>query len=354
MKIGIVNDITLTVRVLDDYLHNNTNHQVIWRAYNGIEAVERCAAETPDLILMDLIMPEMGGVEATREIMKNSPCAILIVTSSVKGNLSKVYEAMGHGALDVVKTPTIQIQGVFESTHELLKKINTIETLLGYKSNKTNSIFVSPTQKQSNMSINVPPMVALGASTGGPMAVAEILSQMPADIPFAISIIQHIDEEFTLGLAKWLSGHTHLPVKIAKEGVKPEAGVVYLSGYNKHLLIDSDCNFYYTEDPLSNPYKPSVDLFFSSLAQNWPNDVIGVILTGMGCDGARGLKELRSIGCYTIAEDKSTCVIYGMPKVAEEIDAAVSVLPLDNIGVTILEKLGRKEITRMKGEPVNG
>ncbi|MEC7840409.1 MAG: chemotaxis response regulator protein-glutamate methylesterase [Chlamydiota bacterium] len=349
MKIGIVNDIPLTVKILDDYLYKHTNHEVVWRAFNGVEAVELCARETPDLVLMDLIMPEMDGVESTRLIMKNSPCAILIVTSSVKGNLSMVYQAMGHGALDVVKTPTIQVEGDIESTHDLLKKINTIQTLLGYKSKSISTKVIASENKKSIKKAIVPPMLAMGASTGGPMAVAEILSQIPLGIPFAITIIQHIDEEFTLGLAKWLSSHTPLPVVVAKEGVVAEPGHVYLSGYNKHLLVNEDCSFHYSEKPLSNPYKPSVDLFFSSLANNWSNDVIGVILTGMGCDGASGLKELRDMGNYTIAEDQTTCVIYGMPKVAVKIGAAESILPLDNIGPAVMERFERKKSCTVKG-----
>lgn len=337
MKIGIVNDISLAVRVLSKFIHERTEHKVIWHAYNGKEAVERCAHETPDLILMDLVMPVMDGVKATKIIMERHPCAILIVTSSIKTNLSLVYEAMGVGALDVVRTPTIEEHQTFDTRNELLKKINTIETLLGYKLSKKGLNSTKEPQKKIFKSGTLP-LLIMGASTGGPMSLAEIISKFPANIPFATIIIQHLDEEFTAGFSRWLGQQTEIKVQIAKEGDIPKAGHAYLSGQNKHLIMNANGAFAYDDEPSSNPYKPSIDVFFLSIAENWPGKFVAALLTGMGCDGARGLKKLRDIGWHTISESQESCVIYGMPKVALEINAVSVSLHLDKIAHEILKK----------------
>lgn len=337
MRIGIVNDISMAVRVLSKFIHERTDHKVIWHAYNGKEAIEHSSKETPDLILMDLVMPVMDGVKATKIIMENNPCAILIVTSSIKTNLSLVYEAMGAGALDVVRTPTIIEGQNFDSRNELLKKINTIETLLGYKISKKN-LFETDGKLKKIFKSDTLPLLILGASTGGPMSIAEIISKFPANVPFATIIIQHLDEQFTLGFSRWLSQQTAIKVQIAHEGEHPKAGHAYLSGQNKHLTISPKGFFAYDDEPSSNPYKPSIDVFFFSIAENWPGKFIAALLTGMGCDGARGLKRLREIGWHTIAESEKSSVIYGMPKVAMEIEAASVSLDCDKISEEIIKK----------------
>ena len=343
MKIGIVNDVSMAVRVLSKVIEDSTNHHIIWHAYDGLEAVNKCAQQTPDLILMDLLMPVMDGVTATQKIMHKNPCAILIVTSSVEKNLSLVYEAMGHGALDVVKTPTVGIEFLTEDRSDLLKKISTIEALLGYKIkkiNKNEKKFPHIELRSSTI-----PLLVIGASTGGPMSIAEILSKFPENSPFATVIIQHMDQEFTKGFAKWLGEHTKIKVEVAQEGKFPKKGCAYIAGQNKHLKLRSNGTFYYVEEPMENPYKPSVDVFFASVAMHWPGKFVATLLTGMGCDGAQGLKQLKDLGWHTIAESKESCVIYGMPKVAVSIGAVSSILHLDLIAEEILSRIPNSYIS---------
>lgn len=309
MRIAVVNDTMIEVELLRRLITSHPEYQLAWVASNGEEAVAKALEDTPDLILMNLIMPRMDGVAATERIMKNSPCAILIVTSGVKEHSDRIFAAMGHGALDVIDTPSLQ-------DRTLLDKIATIRKLI----NKSPSPFRS-----------VPPLLAIGASTGGPKAVAQILSQLPPDFNCPTVVIQHVDAQFAQGLSEWLNEQSTLPVEIAKENQPLEGGKVFLSSTNDHLVLTPQQTFHYTPNPKDTPFRPSVDVFFTSARQHWRGKGIGVLLTGMGNDGAEGLKQLREAGWHTIAQDEATSVVYGMPKAAKDIGAAVEILGIDGI-----------------------
>lgn len=338
MRIGIVNDLKITVEFLKLIIHEMGVHETAWVAVNGAEAVEKCAQDTPDLILMDLIMPIMDGVKATELIMKNSPCAILIVTASVGANASKVFEAMGYGALDVVKTPSIMQKEDRQHGKDLKKKIDTIARYLGMKAIDKK---IEP-QKKFVPVENVPPLIVMGASTGGPMALARVLNKLPGNSPFAIVIIQHVDEQFAAGLAVWLGKQISLKVRIAEEGEIPAPGQVLIAGKDKHLTLTSKLTLHYQDEPLDIPYRPSVDVFFESVALEWPEESIGVLLTGMGSDGARGLKMLYDKSWHTLAQNKDSCVVFGMPKSAIELGGVSETLSLEDIAAKILLLMNRK------------
>lgn len=326
MKIGIVNDLPVATEALRRAIGLKPEHHVIWVANNGAEAVAMCNKQRPDLVLMDLLMPVMDGVEATRRIMASTPCAILIVTVSVGNNAWRVFEAMGHGALDAVDTPALGSGNPQHSAAPLLAKIDIIDKLIGDKGR-----FHNATKHHGAAHLSQQRIVAIGASAGGPAALAIILRSLPRDFPGAIVIIQHVDEQFATSMAEWLSQHSALPVRVAAEGDSPVVGTVLLAGTNDHLVLKTASQLGYTPNPREYVYRPSVDVFFQSISQLWPGEAIGVLLTGMGRDGALGLKSLRTHGHYTIAQDKASSAVYGMPKAAATIDAAVDILPLDRI-----------------------
>ncbi len=328
MRIAIVNDMLIAVEALRRVLVTVPEYQIAWIARDGAEAVAKCIQDTPDLILMDLIMPVMDGVEATRQIMSHCPCAILVVTSTVSGNAGKVFEAMGYGALDAINTPILGAGGGTEGGASLLAKITTIGKLIGKSSKK--SFGISEPEKRSLNKRHLP-LIAIGSSTGGPQALAKIISKWKADLPAAVAIVQHVDEQFSTGLAEWLNNQSPLPVAIATPGSYLEKGKILLAGTNDHLILRPNHTLAYTEEPRDNPYRPSVDAFFQSVAQYWPGKGVGVLLTGMGKDGAEGLKTLRGAGWHTIAQDRATSVVYGMPKAAADLQAAVEILPIDAI-----------------------
>jgi two-component system response regulator WspF len=288
---------------------------------------------------MDLIMPEMDGVEATRQIMANSPCAILVVTASVTQHASLVFQAMGCGALDAVSTPTIGIDAKGQGQEEFLKKIRTIGRLLdATHRNAPIKVREAATPEKSDKWL-----IAIGASTGGPGAVAKVLSKFPADIKAAVIVVQHVDEQFAPGLAEWLNQQSKLPVLLAMPGDRIENGKVLVAGTNDHLVIKEDRTLGYNHEPAANPYRPSVDVFFESVLNNWQGRCVAALLTGMGRDGAEGLLKLRKSGVFTIAQDAATCAVYGMPKAAAELNAADKILPIDSIAEALMNNMSARK-----------
>lgn len=342
VRIAIVNDMQMAIEALRRGIRSYSDHQIAWVAWNGEEAVQRCKEDTPDLILMDLIMPLMNGVEATRRIMAESPCPILIVTSSVDTNAALVFEAMGAGALDAIKTPVLQGQGLRagEGFSGLLSKIDTIHKLT--RNNHKKVVTAAVEKRVVPSSVSHCPLVAIGSSSGGPLALSTILSVLPADFPAAIVIVQHVDEHFAKQLMLWLAEQSALPFALAKEGEVPRVGSVLVAGTNDHLAIGSDGKLLYTPHPRDYVYRPSVDIFFESVAKHWHNRVTGVLLTGMGRDGATGLLKLRQMGYHTIAQDRPSSAVYGMPKAAADLNAAVEIMAVEDIARRLVELVKRE------------
>lgn len=340
MRIAIANDMGLAVEVLKRVLISSREHEIAWVARDGLEAVEKCRQDRPDLILMDLVMPRLSGVEATRQIMLESPCAILVVTASVNSLARDVFEALGAGALDAIKTPHLGLQ--MDGT-ALLAKIRVISRLLSPKKVQTEK--VEPTAKQREE--QAPPLLVLGSSSGGPKALVQLLSSFPADFPASVAVVQHIDTEFVPGLVSWLQKHCALPVSMAINHQKPRPGEVLVAATEGHLKMSASGRYIYSMEPSNLVHRPSVDVFFQSVAKNWPASVIGVILTGMGSDGSDGLLALRQAGHHTIAQDRESSAIYGMPKAAADKKAACEILSIDHIGSAIISKLRKEESRRV-------
>lgn len=337
MRIAIVNDMLLAVESLRRGVLAMGIHQVAWVARDGAEAVQRCADDRPDLILMDLLMPVMDGVEATRQIMTKTPCPILIVTTSMDSQSARVFEAMGAGALDAVNTPVLDPQSEIyacDSCETFQSKLKTIEKLTRVTL-PGRSVYVKQ-PKDVNVR-GAGRLVVIGSSTGGPQALAQILSHLPADYPAPVIIIQHVDAQFAGELATWLNKQCALNVRLAREGDCAETGTVLLAGTNNHLVMHSNQYLGYTHSPAELAYRPSVDVFFDSVAKHWKGRVAAALLTGMGRDGAQGLLQLREHGAHTIAQDQASCVVYGMPKAAADLHAAIDILPLDNIAPTLIK-----------------
>lgn len=335
MRIAIVNDMNLAVAALRRVVESVPGYRVAWTAADGEEAVRKCAAATPDLVLMDLIMPRMDGAAATAEIMRQSPCPILIVTASVQGNSEKVYEAMGYGALDAARTPTLGPGGDLSGADQLLQKIARIGAMNGGTRRREVAPKAPAAAAPASGSV-FPPLVAIGSSTGGPQALSQLLSVLPADYKGCVIVVQHVDVNFASGLAQWLDQNVALPVSIIQEGERPQAGTVKIAATDDHLVIRSDGTFAYSPEPRDLVYRPSVDVFFHSLAALRGVTGIAALLTGMGRDGADGLLALRNRNWVTVAQDAGSCVVYGMPKAAVELNAASHILPPRAIAKLIL------------------
>ena len=279
--------------------------------------------------------------------MAATPCPILLVTSSVTGNFSKVYEAMGHGGLDAVNTPVLGPDGKVQDAEGLLARLaklarakEAVASTGLFTALSTKAAAPPPAKPETGTSL--PPVLALGASTGGPDALARILHVLPATLPAAVIVVQHIGVDFAPSLLTWLQGQTSLRLKAAAEGVELRPGEVLLAATNDHLVVRSDRRLGFTAEPVDYPYRPSVDALFYSLAAHWPRPGVAVLLTGMGADGAKGLLKLRQSGWFTIAQDQATCVVYGMPQAAALLDAACRIVPLPEIAAVIQAELPRR------------
>jgi two-component system response regulator WspF len=332
MRIAIVNDMRAAAEALRRVVDSLPDHEVAWTAVDGVEAVALAKRDRPDLILMDLLMPHLDGVQATRQIMAAAPCAILVVTATVSGNISLVYEAMGFGALDAVDTPILGTAGEVSGAGALVEKIGVIAKIVGATEPRKTS--------RAPAAAATPRLLVVGASTGGPKAISDLLLPLPRDWNVATLVVQHVDVAFSQGLAKWLGDRTSRPVRVVAHGQQPQAGDVLLAGTNDHLVLSKGRTLEYRDEPRDVFFRPSVDVFFESVAEHWPQTGVALLLTGMGKDGARGLMKLRSRGWHTIAQDEATSVVWSMPKAAIDAGAACEVLAIDRMPLVVSARLG--------------
>ncbi len=335
MRIALVNDVKMAIEALRRVVESMPEASVAWIAEDGQQAVDKCQADRPDLVLMDLIMPQLDGVQATRQIMQASPCPILVVTATVTGNCSKVYEALGYGAVDAVNTPVLGRDQRVSGGEELIRKVRNVMRLQAAAAVEAPpgcSATVAASGRPFPVHV---PLVVIGASTGGPQALGQVLTRLSPPLSFAVVVVQHLDPLFVPGLAEWLQQETGLPFQLIRQGDRPLAGTVHLASTTDHLVIGADGQFRYVREPATQVFRPSVDVFFTSLGQHRVRPGVAVLLTGMGRDGAAGLKSLREAGWQTIVQDQATSVIWGMPGAAADLDAADQVLPVHQIGPAI-------------------
>jgi two-component system, chemotaxis family, response regulator WspF len=336
MRVGLAHDDPREVPALRRLIESVPDYRVVWVAVNGAEAAEKCRQRPPELVLMKLNLPVMDGVQATRVITENTGCPVLILTPALGDNSGRVFEAMGHGALDVVRAPVFGDSGEVSGGQELLRKMSVISRLIGEKPRPAAS--VSRRARAEKAEVH---MVAVGASTGGPKALASILADLPAHFDAAVIVVQHVDIQFARGLAEWLNAQTPLQVELAREGAIPCAGSVLVAGTEDHLILGPDQALHYVTEPRDYPYRPSVDTFFRSLRSNWPRKDTALLLTGMGRDGAQGLLGLKEAGWHTIIQDEQTSTVFGMPKAAAECGAATEILPLSRIAEALIRQIKR-------------
>jgi two-component system response regulator WspF len=343
MRVGIVNDQRLATEALRRIVLSEPIHQVAWTAVDGHDAVRKCHEDLPDVVLMDLVMPVMNGAEATRQIMQLSPCPVLVVTATVSGNYTLVCEALGHGAYDAVCTPLLGDRSPREAGADLLAKLHSVDQIRqqlkinrGPAEDPQSRLSPMPTARPRSI-----PLVAIGASTGGPQALEKVISSWPADFPAAVVVVQHIAADFAGPLAQWLQENSELDVRTVVHGESPHAGTVLVAATNDHLVMGNDRRFLYRVEPSGNPYRPSVDVLFESLAENWQAPSVAVVLTGIGRDGAQGLLKLRQRGWHTISQDENTSVVFGMPRAASQLGAAKRILPIGDMAHHIAGHVAR-------------
>jgi two-component system chemotaxis response regulator CheB len=335
----LVADDSGTARQLLSYVINQTaDMQTVGEARDGREAVDMAAELQPDVILMDITMPHMDGLEATRLIMRKSPTPIVVVSASFTGRETEIaFQALRLGALTVMPKPAApetpaqqaQIDGLV-NTLRAMSDVRVIHHRWNGKPPVSNGSATKDLPAVPVSATVSPEITAIVSSTGGPAALSEILRRLPVDVGLPIVIIQHIAADFLPSLVEWLSGVTLLAVKIAEEGEQPQVGTVYFAPGDRHLALTAERRF--TSDVQRNTrHVPSGDVLLESVARHYGEQAIGVILTGMGRDGARGLLSMHHAGAVTIAQDEASSVVYGMPCEAVNLNAAQHVLALMEI-----------------------
>jgi chemotaxis response regulator CheB len=323
MRLAIVHGSPGVARALQRALQESGEHEVLWTAQRAASALGQLKDRVPELLLLDAATSDPSCVEMTRQVVLSKTCAVLLLADRPQTQMTRIYEAMGHGALDVVACP-LGPDGKLASCALVRAKVRTLAKVLALSA-------PPPRRTRSKHAA----LVAIGASTGGPQALFRILSELPAELSPAIVVVQHVDSEFSVGLSQWLQEATRLRVSLATTGVAPRAGEVLLATSEEHLVMTAAGTLAYTEEPRHSPYRPSIDVLFNSLAEHYATPAIAVLLTGMGRDGAIGLKSLREAGWHTIAQDEASSVVFGMPKAAIELGAAERVLSLDSMAAGI-------------------
>lgn len=333
----MIDDSSVSRDLLTYILETDPRLKVIGYAENGEEALNGLKYQTADVITMDINMPIIDGFETTRRIMQTKPIPIVIVSSSYNRDESeKSFLAIEAGALAIIQKP----QGIYDHSLilELLEIIHTISgsKLITRRKGLSNSTSLLPKSREQNLHAYPISAIAIGASLGGPIAVQKILSSLPSNIPVPILLVQHISKGFTQGFADWLQKSSNLRIKIAEHREFAQPGCVYIAPDENYMTILEGNIIALESIPKDDP-KPGIGKLFLSMAKAYGPRAIGVILTGMGKDGAAELLDMRQRGALTIAQDESSCVLFGMPKEAIQLGAAKLVLPLDEIAETLMK-----------------
>ncbi|KTD09421.1 chemotaxis-specific protein-glutamate methyltransferase CheB [Legionella jamestowniensis] len=334
IKVLIVDDSKVTTQLLRTVLEEEPNIEVVGCAGDGVEAVRLTKQLRPDLVTMDIFMPNMDGVEATRKIMQHCPTPIIILSSYVSDNESKiVFNALQAGALSIIEKPKrIQGEGFSKIRRQLINSIKTLANVHVVPRKLRQEL--KPTVIQVTKTAAIYNILALGTSTGGPTALGSILSALPENFPLPVVVVQHIADGFLSGLVSWLQQKSKLVMEIAQDNQTLLPGHVYFAGDGAHLVITKGDRTPVATLEGSAPidyFKPSITVLFSSLAKNYPGTAIGGLLTGMGRDGAEGLLLMKQANCLTFTQSEATSVVYGMPAAAVSLNATEQILDLEKI-----------------------
>lgn len=338
-RVLVVDDSPLARDIITAILQEDPEIEVVGQAENGQIAVELVEHLRPNLVTMDIMMPVMDGLTAIQQIMAYHPTPILVVTSSSEAEVA--YKAISSGALEVMQKPEMCAGPLewagFARRVKLLSKVKVITHVRGRGAATTQALpIMGPISARAGGQDRI---LAVGASTGGPGALAKLLAGLPPDLTVGVVVVQHIADGFVPGLVSWLRSVTMLEVKAAEEGERVEPGAVYIAPTGRHTVVKAGGRLRILDTPPVDSQRPAVDVLFESVQQAYDRRAIGVLLTGMGRDGARGLKGIRDAGGHTIAQDEASCVVFGMPQAAIEIGAAEQVLPLNEIPLAVVKLL---------------
>ncbi|NJM86917.1 MAG: chemotaxis-specific protein-glutamate methyltransferase CheB [Hydrococcus sp. RU_2_2] len=349
IKILLVEDSPVAMAILQKVLQSSPEIKIVGTACNGKEALNLIPQLDPHVICTDFHMAQMDGLELTRQVMAKYPRPILVISNSVQANDPEtIFKLMQAGAIEIFPKPITGLPSDYDRIRESL--ITKIKVLAGVKvfTKPLSKIVPSKAETVPTLStkISVPKsfkvtapikIVTIGASTGGPQALQKVLSPLPKDFPVPIICTQHISEGFLPGFVDWLASECHLKVTIATEGELPLPGTIYFAPDGRHLELNSLGKFIHKTLGTVDGHCPSVTVMFQSVAKFYGNTTLGILLTGMGKDGAAGMKTIEQAGGITIAQDEASSVVFGMPKEAIALGGAQYILPVKEIAPSLLK-----------------
>lgn len=353
IRVLVVDDSAVVRKIMREILESDPSIEVADTASDPYVAVDKIRKTVPDVIILDVEMPRMDGITFLRKIMTQHPIPVLICSSLAETGSETALRALEYGAVDIIAKPKIGIQKFIEESRiricDAVKAVSAAKVVLLQRDDRKR-----PSAKLTADAILAPPggramikttdkIVAVGASTGGTVALRTFLESIPQDGP-GIVIVQHMPENFTKTFSERLNALCSINVKEAENGDSIIRGRALIAPGNRHMLIKRNGARYYVEikdGPLVSRHRPSVDVLFRSAAEYAGANVVGVIMTGMGDDGARGMLEMKHAGAYNIAQDEKSCVIFGMPNEVIKLGAVDSVLPLDLISGAVLKECAK-------------
>jgi two-component system chemotaxis response regulator CheB len=374
IRVVVVDDSALMRRVITSLLEQDPSIRVVGVASNGREAIEVVQRLRPDIVTMDVRMPVMDGVATTEHLMAYCPTPILVLTASLASHdVDITFRMLGAGALEVIEKPSgndpLAMDRAARALIRRIKVLARVKVVTHLRGRRRSGDSAEPpkhlapprppTAPRRSPAVperagaaappNAPdmPLIVIGASTGGPRVVNQILAELPRDLPAAVLVVQHIAAGFSAGMAEWLAHSSKLPVRVACEGQPLQPNEVLIAPDQRDLLITPDGLVHLSENPLLIQ-RPSIDISMQAAAEIFGPRAIGVLLTGMGRDGAYGMLTIKRAQGYTIAQDEATSTIFGMPRAAAELDAACEVLPAAQIASRLagLVKASVAQLTR--------
>ncbi|MEA2102121.1 MAG: chemotaxis response regulator protein-glutamate methylesterase [Thermodesulfobacteriota bacterium] len=358
IRVFIIDDSALVRKILKEIMDKDPLIEVIGTAPDPIIAIRKIRALLPDVLTLDIEMPKMDGLTFLAKLMKAHPMPVVMFSSLTRQGADATMKALALGAIDFIAKPKISLtEAMDELENQVITKVKAASTArvkkataptLSVPEKYTTDIIIQPEKRR--LTQKGEKIVTIGASTGGTVALEQILNRLPEDSP-PILIVQHMPPVFTKSFADRVNTLSRMHVREAKDKDRVERGTALIAPGGRHMLINRDSNGYHVDikdGPPVNRHKPSVDVLFRSAANTLGPNAKGIILTGMGDDGARGLREMRQQGALTAAQDEESSVVFGMPKVAISMNGADQVLPLDDIPKLIITKLSQDK----KNEPL--
>lgn len=348
IRVLVVDDSAVVRKAMREVLESDPDLEVMDTAADPLIAASKLEQAVPDVITLDVEMPRMDGITFLRKLMSQHPIPVVICSTLTEKGAETTIKAMEYGAVDIILKPKLGTREFFEESK--IRICDAVKAAAKVRVKKISVGAALESRKKLSADVMLPPptgramartterIVAVGASTGGTEALRLFLEALPADAP-GIVIVQHMPEGFTKAFATRIDGLCRIKVKEAENGDSVLRGQALLAPGNKHTMLKRSGARYYVEvreGPLVSRHRPSVDVLFRSTARYAGKNAIGVIMTGMGDDGAKGMLEMREAGAHTIAQDEQSCVVYGMPKEAVKLGAVEKILPLAGIAAEIL------------------